>query len=254
MRHSVRVEGDLPRPVLELATDLYAREYGLSGPQLHRLFGYHTNALGSYPMDDKPSRWVIFQRGMESLGPAARHTVLRELVAQDRRDDPRVDQLKGYLGTGITPASREMLGDLDWDRVRESWDDALKTSGQSPAAAIRAARTTLESVCKHICDERGQSYPSTGDMNDLYRAAQKCLVLSPAGSTDQVAKQLLSGVGTVLNAISAMRNELGDAHGQGLHTPTARPTDARLVVNMAFGIAQFLIDCHRATPAILPSK
>lgn len=67
--------------MLELATDLYARDYGLSGPELHRLFGYHTDVLGSYPMADKPSRWMIFQRGMEGVDGTTQHDIARELVA-----------------------------------------------------------------------------------------------------------------------------------------------------------------------------
>jgi len=232
--------------MLELATDLFARDYGLSGPAIHRLFGYRTDALGSYPMDDKPSRWMIFQRGIEALNDVEQHAVLRELVAGDVRVDQRLERLRSYLGTGIAPTSNEMLGVLDWDRVRESWSEALELSGDQPAAAIRAARTTLESVCKHICDERSQPYPRTGELSDLYKAVQGCLRLNPPGTTDQAAKQLLSGVGTVLNALAAMRNELGDAHGKGLTSPAARPLDARLVVNIAFAAAQFFIDCHRA--------
>ncbi len=52
----------------------------------------------------------------------------------------------------------------------------------------------------------------------------------------------------MLGALGALRNELGDAHGAGISAPTPRPLDARLVVNLAFGVSQYFIDCHRLTP------
>ncbi|MGP0109392.1 MAG: hypothetical protein ACLPR9_11140 [Acidimicrobiales bacterium] len=173
------METDLPRPIIELATELYAREYGMSGPELHSFFGAYTEALGSYPMDDKPSRWMIFQRAIEALDVRDQHIALRALVDGDSREDPRLDKLKAFLRTGLAPVSQEMLAGLDWVRVRSSWAEALEKAGGEPAAAIRAARTTLESVCKHICDERGQPYPNNGELGDLYKAVQRCLNLGP---------------------------------------------------------------------------
>lgn len=234
--------------MVEIATDWYARDYGLTGPEIHRRFGYYTDVLGSYPMDDKPSRWVIFQRGMEALTAEDQHEMLRELVAHDGRDDPRLRKLRSYLSTGVAPTSRTLLSELDWERVEDSWNEALRLSAENPSAAIRAARTTLESVCKHICDERDHPYPKTGELVDLYRSVQGCLALAPVGANEQTSKQLLSGIGTTLNALGAMRNELGDAHGKGINSAEPRDVDARLVVNTSFSVAQFLIDCHRAEP------
>jgi hypothetical protein len=242
------MEISLPQSIIEIATDLYGRDYGLSGPELHRFFGQYTDVLGSYPMANKPSRWMVFQIGLETLDNEHQHAALRALVDGDRREDPRLDKLKAFLRSGLAPVSQEMLADLDWVRVRSSWAEALDKASEQPAAAIRAARTTLESVCKHICDERGQSYPSNGELSDLYKAVQKCLDLGPEGTNKQVTRQLLSGLGTALGALGAMRNELGDAHGAGISSPTPRPLDARLVVNIAFALAQYFIDCHRLTP------
>ena len=62
--------------IIELATDLFARQYGLSGPEIHRVFAPYTDRLGTYPMTDKPSRWQIFQRGLDELEEDEQRAVL----------------------------------------------------------------------------------------------------------------------------------------------------------------------------------
>ncbi len=187
------MDAPLPLSIVELATDLYGRDYGLNGPQLHSFFARYTDALGTYPMADRPSRWKIFQMGIESLDERNQRSALRALVDEDTREDPRLERLKAYLRSGIAPASPDLVADLNWVRVRTSWEEALEKVSDEPAAAIRAARTTLESVCKHICDERGQSYSGGGDLGDLYKAVQRCLSLGPDGTNEKIVRQLLRG-------------------------------------------------------------
>ena len=55
--------------VVELATSMFARETGFSGPVLHRLFAEYTDELGEYTGwgGGADSRWQIFQRGLLSI-------------------------------------------------------------------------------------------------------------------------------------------------------------------------------------------
>lgn len=55
----------------------------------------------------------------------------------------------------------------------------------------------MESVCKHICDERGATYDDGGDL------AKLCVY-------EQIIKKILSGVTTVVGGLAAMRNSLSD--------------------------------------------
>lgn len=51
IRQGVYVVGDsnrLPMRVVELATAMFARETGFSGPDLHRLYADYTDDLGEY--------------------------------------------------------------------------------------------------------------------------------------------------------------------------------------------------------------
>lgn len=246
----------LPWRVIELATDLFARDTGLSGPELHRLFGRYTDVLGSYPMGDKPSRWMIFQRGMEALDGRGQRAVLRELLDREwskERGGPNeedLDKLRSQLAHGMDAVAATFQATLtqlpDWDSVHENWRTALDEVDSKPEAAIRAARTNLESVCKHICDERGQEYRKDDDLPRLYKATAEALMLGPDQHTEQVVKQILSGMNTTVNGMAGLRNALSDAHGKGKKAARPRPRDARLAVNVGFSLSTFLIETHLA--------
>ncbi|HEX7131358.1 MAG TPA: abortive infection family protein [Iamia sp.] len=239
----------LSMAAVELATELFARQYGLSGPEIHSVFAPFTDVLGPYPMEDKPSRWKIFQRGLEALTTDDQQRLLTDLLEREwpALDAAELDKLREMLASGAQISSRQ-LGErvdlLNWAGVERSWRDALDLVARNPDGAIRAARTTLESVCKHVCDERNAEYPAGGDLPKLYKAAASALTLAPDQHSEQVIKQVLSGAATVVGGLAAMRNALSDAHGAGKVHVRPGPRHARLAVNMAFGLATFLIDTH----------
>jgi Abortive infection C-terminus len=73
----------------------------------------------------------------------------------------------------------------------------------------------LESVYKHICDERGMTYESGWDLNRLYKAAASAMSIAPDQHSEQVIKQILSGVTSVVGDLADLRNSMSDAHGRG---------------------------------------
>ena len=142
-------------------------------------------------------------------------------------------------------AASDRLDQLeDWEAVRRTWDAALDKVVSDPEGAITATRTTLESVCKHICDERGAPYDNGWDLAKLYKAAATAMEIAPDQHTERIIKQILSGVGTVVGGLAAMRNSLSDSHGRGKFSVRPAPRHARLAVNAGFAVAGFLIDTH----------
>jgi Abortive infection C-terminus len=126
----------------------------------------------------------------------------------------------------------------DWEAVRRTWDAALAKVVSDPEGAITATRTTLESICKHICDERGAAYNDSGDLAKLYKAAAAAMDIAPDQYTEQVIKQILSGVGTVVNGLAAMRNSLSDSHGRGQASVRPAPRHAKLAITPRFRISR----------------
>ncbi len=66
----------LPFRIASLATSLFAKETGFSGPQLHDFFARYTDVLGPYQWNRSPSRWQIFQTGLRSLPLPQQRAVL----------------------------------------------------------------------------------------------------------------------------------------------------------------------------------
>jgi hypothetical protein len=249
----------LPYRITKLATDMFARETGFSGPEIHDLFAEHTDVLGAYSMGGGgASRWGLFQTGLGSMSVDDQRRFLLNLCTYDGRSkypmpsDEDIAKLRALLLDGTAPgalAVSDRLDQLDdWEAVRRSWDAALAKIVSDPERAITATRTTLESVCKHICDERGADYGDGGDLAKLYKTAAAAMDIAPDQHSEKIIKQILSGVGTVVGGLAAMRNSLSDAHGRGKASVRPAPRHAKLAVNAGFAVAGFLIDTHLEKP------
>jgi hypothetical protein len=144
-------------------------------------------------------------------------------------------------GRPADEAVSAVLAAVDSEHVREAWRKALERRDADPDGAITAARSMLESVCKHILDEEGVDYEEHADLPALYGKVAAQLRLSPAQHTEQLFKQVLGGCQTVVNGLAAVRNRLGDAHGKGGRGLKPSPRHAELAVNLAGSMATFLI-------------
>ncbi|MCB9935903.1 MAG: abortive infection family protein [Planctomycetes bacterium] len=138
-------------------------------------------------------------------------------------------------------AVTETLTAFDEATVHATWSAALERRTTNPQAAITSARTLLESVCKHILDEQKIEYAEGADLPKLYGKAAASLNLAPSQHTEQVFKQILGGCQSVVEGLGAMRNKLGDAHGQGKRAVRPAPRHAELAVNLAGAMATFLV-------------
>jgi hypothetical protein len=246
----------LPYRITKLATDLFARDTGFSGPEIHNLFAEYTEALGPYAGwgGSGASRWQLFEQGLQSLSIDDQRRFLLHLCTYDgpskypMPSDEDLAKLRSGLLSDSAPgamAASDRLTELeDWDAVQRSWQAALDKVIRDPEGAITATRTTMESVCKHICDEREVAYEPAWDLSKLYKAATSAMAISPDQHSEQVIKQILSGVVTVVGGLGAMRNALSDAHGRGKSSVRPAPRHAKLAVNAGFAVAGFLIDTH----------
>jgi hypothetical protein len=246
----------LPYGTVKRATDMFARETGFSGPEIHDLFAEHTDALGPYQGwgGGGGSRWQVFQEGLKELSTADQRQFLLglcEYQGPSKYDLPSAEDraaLRAMLLQGSAPgatAAGSALAKLtDWTAVARAWEAALAKVDTDPEGAITATRTMLESVCKHICDERGASYEEGWDLAKLYKAAASCMDVAPDQHSEQIIKQILSGVATVVSGLAAMRNALSDAHGKSKRSVRPAPRHAKLAVNSGFAVAGFLIETH----------
>jgi uncharacterized protein YfkK (UPF0435 family) len=141
----------------------------------------------------------------------------------------------------------ETLKRFDKEGVHTVWARALDRRKSDPEGAITAARTLLESVCKHILDEQGVDYnDNKAELPQLYHLVSMKLNLSPSQHTEEVFKQILGSCSTIVNNLCTLRNRLGDAHGKGKAVIVPAARHAELAVNLAGSLALFLVETWEA--------
>ncbi len=166
---------------------------------------------------------------------------------QERRDylwdafAPAIDYLETKVsGLVVTPDS-DMLAQFDAQGVHAAWDKALNRRNDDPEGAITAARTLIETGCKHILDDASIPYRPTDDLPNLWHRTATVLNLAPSQHQDELFKAILGNCQTIVDRLAAIRNIVGDAHGQGRHPVTPTPRHAELAVNLAGSMAAFLV-------------
>jgi hypothetical protein len=154
---------------------------------------------------------------------------------------PLVEYLEAYdRSPGLAPIS-EALEAFDPENVHAAWQKALDRRLTDPEGAITAARTLIETVCKHVLDEAAVAYPDDGDLPKLWALAAERLNLAPHQHQEQVFRAILGNCQSVVSNLGAIRNKIGDAHGQGRRPVKPKPRHAELAVNLAGAMAAFLI-------------
>jgi hypothetical protein len=141
----------------------------------------------------------------------------------------------------------EGLKRFDEEGVHIVWSRALERRTTDPEGAITAARTLLETACKHILDEESIEYDDNKiELHQLYKLVSIELNLSPSQHTEDVFKQILGGCSAIVNGLGTLRNRLGDAHGKGKRPVRPAPRHAELAVNLAGSLTLFLVETWEA--------
>lgn len=121
----------------------------------------------------------------------------------------------------------------------EKCNDKLENGDYS--GAITNARSLVESVLLSICSEYEECQESNiHNILQQYKNVQKHLNLSPGRTDiDNVLKQVLTGLSSIVNGIAATRNKMSDAHAT---TYKAYKHHAKLIVRSAITIVDFLFE------------
>ncbi|MDP2729227.1 MAG: abortive infection family protein [Dehalococcoidales bacterium] len=155
--------------------------------------------------------------------------------------NPIIDMLEN---SHVSPSDEGITGNVervDSDTITEYWRKALDRRFDDPEGAITAARSLIESVCKHILDEARIEYENGAPLPKLYRLTAEKLNIAPSQQVEHILRQIFGGVTTVVEGLGALRNEIGDAHGGGKDSIRPGVHYAELAVNLAGAVAGFLI-------------
>lgn len=161
---------------------------------------------------------------------------------------PLLDHLAApYRSPGDAAVTSE-LDAFSASGVNDAWKRALSRRATDPEGAITAARTLLETVCKHVLDRLEITYTDKEDLPKLYAMVAQELKLAPSQHTEEPIKAILGGAMNMVNGLGTLRNRLSDSHGRGGKLPV-RPAarHASLAVNAAGALAAFIVETLEET-------
>lgn len=150
-------------------------------------------------------------------------------------------RLSGGLISPLDNATTEALGHIDSDFIHEAWQTALRRRFEDPDGAFTAARSLLETVCKHILHDAKVTYDRNANLPELYHLTSKVLNLAPGKHSEPAVKRTLGGIVVIIEGIGNLRNIFGDAHGKSVDSENPDVRHAELAVNIAGALSTFLI-------------
>ncbi len=166
--------------------------------------------------------------------------------------DPLLSALEQDSAAPAHEPIHQALAKVDSTHVQDAWRKALERRHDDPEGAITAARTLLESVCKHILTAQGVPFDEGLDLPKLHALAIEQLNLAPSQHTEPLFKTILGNCQSVVNALGTLRNKLGDAHGKAPRQVKPAPRHAELAVNLGGTMAAFLVATWEARQPSTP--
>ncbi|MBZ0205797.1 MAG: abortive infection family protein [Flavobacteriales bacterium] len=240
-----------------------------SGPKLIQFFNQH-GFNDHYPNSGFPTRWVFaFEKLKQMNGKDQLRNVInaafdpRHFINHPSLPHAAAEHLNKYLKFD----KFELAGDGDHYKVRAIGGVAVKFAAAAPHptvdegyifeqvakcekkiaecdydGAITNAHTLLEKVLLDLEKlQTGKETDYDGKVRELYKRVQKGLNLAPSRTDiNEILKQVLTGLSSIVNGLAGMRNNMSDAHAG--YKPSKR--HAKLAVNAAKTLADFLFETY----------
>lgn len=108
-------------------------------------------------------------------------------------------------------------------------------------SALTKARTLLEEVFCQVIERKGQRPSTKGDINKLFSQAKDLYNIHADKNTDRRICDLINGLNKIVDSVAQMRNAQSDAHGVGAARVHIGRHHARLAVNAATNVADFML-------------
>ena len=148
-------------------------------------------------------------------------------------------QIRALVQTTIVP---EGLAAISHNAVNEQIARAnQRISTGDFAGAIASSYTLTEHLLKFVLREAEISFnENEGDIRTLYKLVREPLNLNPAGETiASPLKPILDGFQKLVSGLFEISNKASDRHARR-YNPAAH--HAKLAVNAAFALCEFLVD------------
>lgn len=158
-----------------------------------------------------------------------------------------------YIGNVVTPgihsAKSSLLG-TDASYVSQQITRMEAAVNQDPELAIGTAKELVETCCKTILCESGETISKGDDLPKIVKATVKLLELTPSDIPDrakasEAIKKLLSNLASITHGVAELRNHYGTGHGKQGNMKGLQSRHAKLAVGAASTLAVFLTETHK---------
>lgn len=140
----------------------------------------------------------------------------------------------------------EKVGEQGAFAIKAEVDRALKQIGDDPSAAAHYAGNILEATFKHYLKESGVTHMESATLAELWPLVRESLGINPKDLESKDLKKISSGLNSIVDGTMHLRNNRSAAHGKSIEaSERARLSSrhARLVVNSASTLAEYVMDC-----------
>jgi hypothetical protein len=155
-------------------------------------------------------------------------------------------QVNGYVTlVGASLATRTLVDYLkagDFSSVEAEFSRAVTQLDCDPHAAITAASSIVEALCKTYIETFQLEMPTMQSITPLWRVVQQHLGLNLDPSLRDDQKRILQGLASIVDGIGAYRTHIGSAHGRGISPPLVQVSEARLAVNASHTLVIFIME------------
>lgn len=193
-------------------------------------------------MDQEPSDW------RPEIGDGQRR--IRESLSKNQL----TYQVNGYVTLAGANIAAKTLADYlnagDFASIEAEFARAIGQLDRDPNAAITAASSIIEALCKTYIETFGLELPNVQTITPLWRTVQLHLGLNVDPTLRDDQKRILQGLASIVDGIGAYRTHIGSAHGRGVAPPKIQVSEARLAVNASHTLVTFVMECwHTAKPS-----
>lgn len=151
------------------------------------------------------------------------------------------------LGSTVSVAAPSVKT-IDRSYITDLSDRAMKdVIDGNYDSAITKSRTLLEEVFCYVIEKKGEEPSESGDIGKLYNQVKQLYNMHQSKDVDKRINGLLSGLEKILSAIAEMRNKGSDSHGVGAKRINIADHHARLFVNSAMTMADFVLAVSEKT-------
>lgn len=144
----------------------------------------------------------------------------------------------GVAAPSINAIDRSYITDLSNRAMKDVIDGNYDS-------AITKSRTLLEEVFCYVIEKKGEAPSESGDIGKLYNQVKLLYNMHRSKDMDKRINGLLSGLEKILSTIAEMRNKGSDSHGVGAKRINIADHHARLFVNTAMTMADFILDVYK---------